>query len=314
MTEAKSIDTFGRDLVQALILAHTCDPGSAFYHNCFPRDIISCLVQQFVPSVDGYLIPRPLARSYYQICFERCAEPEEISAEPIVSLVSIERYEPIPLNPWVSAVPSTTSLIEIAARVLKFLDKVRREVNLKAYSQQQLADLFDEYALFLLLWKKHVSTAKGALPPLVPSLRLQAVWFSHVLQSAAYEQCTQQYIRPTRLSFLDSECDFSHCLWLDSDAYARQESLTQSLWQATYGSKTFPIHLSPQHVPGFDVCKQHLLESFTPAMLVDDQDWLMEFELFTRGTDVFDVKFLEQAHLGMISLRCESFHFPFSPV
>jgi hypothetical protein len=53
-----------------MILAHLFDSASLFHHRNFPRDVLRQTLQHFIPSVDGYLIPRPLACSYYQICKE----------------------------------------------------------------------------------------------------------------------------------------------------------------------------------------------------------------------------------------------------
>jgi hypothetical protein len=260
----------------------------------FPRDVLCLLLQHFIPSPRGYLIPRPLARSYYQICRDECIRDRYEEPRQAILRLSIDYYQRLPNNK--SSYPAT-DLVSIAPRVLRFLEKVR-ELNIASYSALQLERLFDDYVWFLLLWKLYSARGdSGRTIPLVPTLAIQAIWFSHMLQSHDYYLFVYRQIQPVReiVGMQDNSNDFSHPLWLDPEVYAKQEEMTITFMKKHYGSALDALPPTQE----FIAMKKLILASFTPAMLVNDQDWLTEFECFTHGTDVFSKEFLQKAHLGM---------------
>jgi hypothetical protein len=134
------IDVHGGDLVRSMLLAHLFDSASLFHHRNFPRDVLRQTLQHFIPSVDGYLIPRPLARSYYQICEDECTDYLFDYIDDRVFPMSISYYDRIPQSNPHSSISSTearkvhikrTNLTATAPRVLRFLQRVRSELDIK---------------------------------------------------------------------------------------------------------------------------------------------------------------------------------------
>lgn len=269
-------------------MAHLFDPQSLFYHRTFPLDVLKLTLRHYLPSAQGYLIPRPLARSYYQICEDECCSYDfdfGDSSKPFP--MSTSDYEMLPRNPNTSTL-ERTDLVNTANRVLKFLARVRKECNWMSYGAKRLARLFDDYLLFLFLLKERTPTDKPLAPaqiPIVPSLPIQAVWFSHMLQSASYSDF---------MMALNGTVGYDHPL-----NHPRSSAELEKLWEAIWKPYTKADYYKAKTTTSeFVKWKKVLSESFTPEMFVNDQDWLGEFEHFTQGTDVRGRPFLEKAHLG----------------
>jgi hypothetical protein len=308
------------DVVHTLMLAHLNDAQSAFHRSRFSRDALSNVLRYFIPSSPGngkpFLVPRPLSRSYYQICFERC-EPVQLYRQSF--RLSKDRYaafNSVSFNP--------DSMLNYARRVIAFLFDVRRECDetrrFADYSAEEMDALFDEYVLFLLLLKSLASKNYGhsfQAPLFPPSRAVQAVWFSHMLQSAPYGEFITHLMREEEFQLYSSEfgdyvgTTYHHlCLYSDADR-AALERKSQQLWQEAYPEAQATATKATEQ---FKALKAKLLLHFTPAMFVADQDWLVEFVRFTRGTDVFSNKFLMQAHLGMPEFSFVLFLFFLFPV
>jgi hypothetical protein len=127
-----SSNLVGVDVPVTCFLAARFDPGSMLA--TLPIDIIKSVVSYFVPSVGaacrdlGYLLPRPISRSYYQIC-RMIAKMEE--DWEIAFTLSLTRYEPN----FVSGV----QLVRAAPGLLKFLIETQaRGIIFKNYSKARI--------------------------------------------------------------------------------------------------------------------------------------------------------------------------------
>jgi len=152
--------------------------------------------------------------------------------------------------------------------------------------------LFDEYLQFLLLQNKRPSK------PLVPSLEVQAIWFSHMLQSGQYEEFIKQLLEVTRTkpSFpsVPSLLRLDHVLTCLMDI---KEYKTKSKEYEQERSSAYKKFDKAKDEP-FIALRTLLVKDFTPQMAADDQLWLEEFLKFTQGTDYKSLEFRKKAVLG----------------
>lgn len=170
--------TVGEDIALALLMASQCDRTSALYS--LPRDIVHALVALFVPSATApYLHTRPLSRSYYRICEEMPYDPRRdrsVLDEPFG--LSTEQFD---------ASLASVDLVQAARQVLRFLLQLKREkICFRDFSESVMNGLFDQYLNFLFLRHRGLE--------LLPSLEIQAIWFSHMLQSEIYSPFAQSLV------------------------------------------------------------------------------------------------------------------------
>jgi hypothetical protein len=237
-----------------LIKAHNYDTNSELQR--LPKDIISHLV-----ALEQHE-RRILTRSHYRICFE--IDPNYLPKTPEWSL-SLTSYEPSAFSP---------NLIATSKAVINFLHAVRKLPNDDASIQRAI----ELYFLFLILQNNFQEE-------LVPSLEIQSVWFTHMLQSCPYES-NMSYLFP-RVYELPHPLTKS----LFPSSIIEKQARTQSLMEERYG-------------PSLEIPNDQkaLWESFskwvTPKMVRDDRDWILEFRKFTYGTDIESRQFLEKAHVG----------------
>jgi len=254
------------DIVLVVLLAHKFDENSAFWYNYIPTDVIFNFLRWYVPcDTSPFLLSKPLVRSYYRICMMR--ERVEYTWKTYFKL-SKNRVDEFKCD-----------LVNASLKVLDFLIKVNNSINFSTYSREKMDNLFDEYILFLLLQYRNTEER------VVPSLEIQAIWFSHLLQSGPYRTFIENIDKicngNTDLLTLNHACVSSE----NFSGYEIQENLTQ-LWKFVYNSVDF------------DLLRSLLLTEYTPQMAIDDQKWLGEFLQFTKGTDYRSLEFREKAHIG----------------
>lgn len=167
----------------------------------------------------------------------------------------------------------SVDLVTAASAVIDFLLQVKRisEFDKKSFAHAQVTN----YLKFLYYQNRTDEE-------LVPSLEVQAVWFSHMLQSCPYRLfMDRHYPRVSRLN---------HPIvrGLDKDKLKELQDRTSKLLdQNTLGQN-------------FDLASVWgaLNADFTPEMVIYDRDWIVEFAKFTYATNVHSLSFLEKAHLG----------------
>jgi len=276
----------GEDIVLAVMLAHKSDKESVFHP--LPTDVIFQILKRFIPDSQGkYLLPKPLSRSYYRIC-RRIVYTEQEDWE-----VRFNMSQDV-----LSKFSSNLDLVSTSVYVLSFLHKVNKSINFRSYAKKEMNTLFDNYILFLLLQARNPDLT------LIPSLEIQAIWFTHMLQSGVYETFVSRvktFIAAGRIHNLPSikKCDLFNVphiatLNLSQKDYDEYFNSTQKLFKNEYGEYPYQYN----KIYKFKELQTLLLKDYRPDMAADDQLWLLEFQKFTRGTDYRSLSFREKAHIG----------------
>lgn len=206
---------------------------------------------------------RILSRSHYRICKEECAPPVEEKNVPYPSGLDQSYFTP--------------DLVKTSASVLDFLCKAKRIPELDQV--QYVAGQMEEYVKFLLLQEEHKTH-------LIPSLPVQVVWFSHMLQSEPY------------LDFMENfnvvrEIYHPVTRHLKPKKVEKLEARTKRLL-----AKKYPSTWNKENDAQFKRSLQNLQNQLTPQMVIDDRDWIIEYKKFTYGTDGHSLSLREKAHLG----------------
>lgn len=174
----------------------------------------------------------------------------------------------------------TPDLVKASAAVLDFLMKARRlpgfDISAPAYTK----GLIREYVQFLVLQNETEEE-------LVPSTEIQAVWFSHMLQSCPYQQLVEFQL--PRVFAMDHPA----VRGLEPAQLAEKQARTKELWNQRY-----PPAYNPVSDQAFTYLLNLLEPDFTPETIIYDRDWILEFKKFTYSNDVESKSFLEKAHLG----------------
>lgn len=236
-----------------LLAAHGYDEGSVF--NNLPKEIVGAIV------VLEQHERRMLSRSHYRICMIM-AMPPDLDWRSLRSI-------PTSYNPYDFSV----ALVPAASKVIDFLLKVKRisEFNKLSFATTQLG----QYLKFLTL-------QNDSDEELVPSLEIQAVWFSHMLQSCPY-----------RL-FMDT--NFPRVVRWNHPIVRGLDAKKETELQARTAKLMEEMSWISQSLT---LAKwSDLVTHFTPDMVIYDRDWIVEFLKFTYATDVHSLAFLEKAHLG----------------
>jgi hypothetical protein len=217
---------------------------------------------------------RVLTRSHYKICYI-LRMPPGTAGPPPPWTVTLTNYEPTAFSP---------DLVGAASTVLKFLHVTR---GLPGFERSKDIDrirgLLREYFFFLCTQNDHPEVA------LVPSLEIQALWFTHMLQSCPYEIFI--------LRHLPNVWNFSHPAtsgdWTPN-VPAEKVSLAKRWAEETFPEETRDVDLQGWLKPLWD----NFCEGITPEMVIEDRDWILEFRKFTWGADTSSRAFLEKCHLG----------------
>jgi hypothetical protein len=175
--------------------------------------------------------------------------------------------------------PFTPDLVTTSGLVLEFLNEAQKLPGFE--SQAAVETVMKQYLCFLLLQEDTPGEE------LIPSKPIQAVWFSHMLQSCSYKSFTQENF--TYLWKLNHPVTRT----LDPEGRAALEKRTQELMKEKY-----PPEMDLSTVPKWAQFWPILTSSFTQEMVINDRDWILEFNKFTAGTDVKSVEFREKAFFG----------------
>jgi hypothetical protein len=179
--------SFGVNLLTLMLASSQFDSASTLFE--LPRDVITSILLFFVPSsTQRYLLYKPITRSYYRICTEMpYFEDQPLHDYPTQFTASITEYEAI--------FSSGIDLVASAKCVLRFLVRVKRaNICFDKFSEMKMSmssllrflnvsqcsgNLFDQYLNFLFLrYRRGLS--------LHPPLEIQAIWFTHMLQSRRF--------------------------------------------------------------------------------------------------------------------------------
>jgi len=207
-----------------------------------------------------------LSRSHYRICRGKHSYLNSYNVRPMrnPSLTDLNQF--------------TLNLVELSGKVLNFLNEVQK---LPGFENEENAEKnMKNYLCFLMVQEENPSEA------LLPPMQTQAVWFSHMLQSCSYKTFTQNFTNIWNLNHPVSRT-------LESQERQALEARTQKLIEERYP----PCSDLMSNASFVDLWKS-LVGQFTPAMVIHDRDWTLEFNKFTSGTDVNSVEFREKAHFG----------------
>jgi hypothetical protein len=174
----------------------------------------------------------------------------------------------------------TPDLVTASGAVLSFLTEVQKLQNFK--NPASVESLMKFYLCFLILQDEN------SLEELIPSKPIQAIWFSHMLQSCGYKTFINQNF--TNLWKLNHPVTR---LQLGDPHRSDLESRTQKLMD-----QKFPKDCDLNSVPNFLNLWEKMKVEFTPETVIYDRDWILEFNKFTSGTDVKSVEFREKAYFG----------------
>jgi len=212
----------------------------------------------------GMTETKHLSRSHYRICRGGHSKVN------LVHMLPPNREEKSPFTP---------DLVAVSGLVLEFLGEAQKLTGFE--SQSKAEDHMKQYLCFLLLQEETPSEE------LIPSKEIQSIWFSHMLQSCAYKSFTQErFVNIWKLNHPVTRI-------LAPDVRTTLENHTQKLMEERY-----PPGCDLQAHPNFTEHWETLVSQFTPEMVIRDRDWIVEFNKFTKGTDVKSVEFREKALFG----------------
>jgi hypothetical protein len=221
-------------------------------------------------------------RSHYRIC-------RHAYRYSLVPAAKDLTYYPREIVQWSisSCLPHyfSVDLLGCSRRMIDFLVDVRLHPKFDRANLKQAELLLEDYLLFLILLDDNMSPEKV----LVPSFEIQAVWLSHMLQSGPYEDFIKDHFPSLE--------QVSHPLTnsLQGPELEERKAETKKLWD-----KHYPADYCPYSAKNTKFIKlfEELQKTFTPEMVLDDTDWILEFKKFTYGTDVRTDEFLQKAHTG----------------
>jgi hypothetical protein len=176
--------------------------------------------------------------------------------------------------------PFTPDLVAASSLILEFLGEAQKLTGFESNSTTE--SHMKQYLCFLLLQEETPSEE------LIPSKQIQAIWFSHMLQSCAYKSFTQERFAPNLWSLNHPVTRI-----LEPDVRSALENRTQKLMEERY-----PPGCDLKDLPNFTEHWESLVSQFTPEMVIHDRDWILEFNKFTQGTDVKSVEFRKKALFG----------------
>jgi hypothetical protein len=174
--------------------------------------------------------------------------------------------------------PFTPDLVAASGLVLEFLGEAQKLTGFESNSTVEAH--MKQYLCFLLLQEETPSEE------LIPSKPIQAIWFSHMLQSCAYKSFMQRFQNIWSMNHPVTRI-------LEPDVRADLENRTQKLMEERY-----PPGCDMKDHPSYTEYWETLVSEFTPEMVIHDRDWILEFNKFTQGTDVKSVEFRKKALFG----------------
>lgn len=270
------------DLAKTILLPALFDASSPL--SGLSKDVIRSILRYFVPNPNGpYLLHKPIARSYYQIC-SLLIRPTLF--RPEMYYLSITEFD----ARFLSGVP----LVDAAERVLRFFLRQKEEgLVFRNYSQERMNELFNDYADFLFNRSANPSSHD------CPSLEVQSIWLSHMLQSEAYSGFMQwldgKYNR--KLSIYESR-RLCHCtveqFVPNPQICAPSEKLLAKSIERAFVHQAHTLSMQEAR----PIVLERILRGFDTSMVCEDQCWLDEFLRFNEGSKVFSREFLTNAHLG----------------
>jgi len=208
-----------------------------------------------------------LSRSHYRICRGHNVYDEN-------------RKFMFPPQPQDEGATFTPDLVTASGSVLSFLTEVQKLTDFN--SPASVEPLMKLYLSFLILQEENPSEA------LIPSKPIQAIWFSHMLQSCGYKTfILENFSNIWKLNHPATRIE------LDETHRRELESRTQKLMD-----EKFPKDCDFNSIPNFLELWKKMVVEFTPETVIYDRDWILEFNKFTSGTDVKSVKFREKAYFG----------------
>jgi hypothetical protein len=174
--------------------------------------------------------------------------------------------------------PFTPDLVQTSGKVLEFLGQVQKLPGFD--TTDSVEALMKNYLCFLLLQEDTPGEE------LIPSEPIQAVWFSHMLQSCAYKEFVTTFQNILRLSHPVTRT-------LDPQSRIALETRTQKLMEERYPSG-YDLNANSLFIEKWNL----LTPAITPEMVINDRDWILEFNKFTKGTDIKSVEFRKKALFG----------------
>lgn len=174
--------------------------------------------------------------------------------------------------------PFSPDLVETSGKVLELLGQVQKLPGFE--SVVSVETLMKNYLCFLLLQQDFLGEA------LIPSKPIQAVWFSHMLQTAAYKTFAETF---QTIWFLDHPVRST----IDLESRVALETRTQKLMEERYPPGC-DLNANSEFVEKWKL----LTSEFTADMVIHDRDWILEFNKFTQGTDVKSLEFRQKAFFG----------------
>jgi hypothetical protein len=175
--------------------------------------------------------------------------------------------------------PFTPDLLGTCSLVLDFLQETQK---LPAFdSPASVQTHLQRYLCFLILQEEYYTEE------LVPSVPIQSVWFSHMLQSCHYKGFIQENF--------PNIWKLNHPVTRELDPAIKKgvEDRTEKLMAERY-----PPGCDLNSLPKFGEIWEKLKSGFTPEMVIDDRDWIKEFNKFTEGTDVKSIEFRKKVLFG----------------
>jgi len=275
------------DIALSVLLAFLYDSKSEFA--LFPKDVVIEILKWYYPNQPVHLLSKGISRSHYKICKEMCVDHTQLyRQEPKNPPFTLSTYAFDPGFQWTGG-----NLILHARNILNFLFKlVELKINFKSYSEERLNELINEYLLFI--YSQMFTNPDSSY--LIPSLEIQAIWFSHMLQSMNYSLFLSKLndkfpyagIHISKLSHVITKR-------MDQKQYEQIEKSTKKVLEKNLTSSKFKDML---------LDRNFFLADFTFNTFMDDQMWIGELVKFTQGTDIFSDAFLQRAHLGYQRMLC----------
>jgi hypothetical protein len=121
----------GENVANTLLVAALFDPTSSLSR--LPKDVILDILRYFVPNPHGpYLLHKPIARSYYQICRMMVSMEEEW-----------ERYYCLSTTNYDARFQSNVNLAEAAPHLIAFLVETQKQgIVFSNYSNERLGTCY----------------------------------------------------------------------------------------------------------------------------------------------------------------------------
>lgn len=270
------------DFAQALLLPAMFDSSSPL--SGLPKDVLRNILRYFVPTPDGpYLLHKPIARSYHQIC-SLVHRKEDFRPEKYE--LSITAFDP--------RFQSGLKLVPAAEQVLRFfLRQKEAGLELRNCSKERLDEHLNDYADFMF------HRFGNLTPHACPSLEVQSIWLSHMLQSLSYMLFTRwlksryaQKISAFDESKMSCHCIVENCAPSQEDASHPTPSVPNSF--VLDKGKTLSCEEARPIILHFMMSPF----AFNTTVIREDQCWIDEFLRFNEGSKVLSQEFLSRAHLG----------------